>query len=85
MTDEAVAFWFHGPGLRVMRGYRFPVKLVVGNAALIALTFALALAAYFFVHPVLAVMIWLSGHFGWSVYLARLVPSLRAAKVAGAV
>lgn len=80
MTDEAVAFWFHGPGLWVMRGYRLPVTLLLGNAALIALTFALAVAAYLFVHPVLAVVIWLSGHSGWSVYLARLVPKLRTGK-----
>lgn len=50
-----------------------PTKLVAVNLAAIALTFICAIAAFFYVHPVLGVAIWLSGHFGWSVYLASVV------------
>lgn len=71
VSDPWIAFLFHGPGLKVLRGYRMPTRVRLVNAAAIALTFALAGVAFFGFHDTpLTVTLWLSGHFGWSAYLA---------------
>ncbi|MCA9693609.1 MAG: hypothetical protein KC636_28700 [Myxococcales bacterium] len=72
-----LAFLFHGPGLRLLAGYRFSRPLFRANVVALALTLAAMAVALLAAPPGsrgLPVLIaWAIGHFAWSVILASVV------------